>query len=79
LGGVSGCWRFGIFVFGQLGLTKTLKFVVFHVKLGARESGGDDGLLLFGSSHVPFWLFSLALLATVRGGTSFLFPTAKKK
>ena len=37
------------------------------------------GLLLFTCSRVLFWLISLALLATVRGGTSFLFPTAKKK
>jgi hypothetical protein len=29
--------------------------------------------------RVQFYLNFLALLATVRGGTSFLFPTAKKK
>ncbi|WP_438395539.1 hypothetical protein [Caballeronia sp. DA-9] len=39
----------------------------------------NAGLLLFMPSHVPCSLISLALLATVRGGTSFLFPTAKKK
>ncbi|MGV7242843.1 hypothetical protein [Caballeronia sp. M23-90] len=37
------------------------------------------GLLLFRSSRVLLYLTFLALLATVRGGTSFLFPTAKKK
>jgi len=30
------------------------------------------GLLLFRSSQVISWLISLSLLATVRGGTSFL-------
>ena len=39
----------------------------------------DAGLLLLSPSRVPCFLISLALLATVRGGTSFLFPTAKKK
>src|ERR1700712_4453764 len=37
------------------------------------------GLLLFGALRVLFSLIYLVLLATVRGGTSFLFPTAKKK
>jgi hypothetical protein len=58
---------------------------------GARESGhfgfwsagakglGDAGLSLLRLLRVPSWLIFLALLATVRGGTSFLFPTAKKK
>jgi len=32
---------------------------------------GDAGLLLFRSSQVLPYLTSLALLATVRGGTSF--------
>ncbi|MDP9158366.1 MAG: hypothetical protein M3O74_29495, partial [Pseudomonadota bacterium] len=41
--------------------------------------GVGAGLLLFRSSRVPPWLIFFALLATVRGGTSFLFPTAKKK
>ncbi|WP_218778389.1 hypothetical protein, partial [Caballeronia sordidicola] len=41
--------------------------------------GGDAGLLLFRLTRVRFYLIFLALLATVRGGTSFLFPTAKKK
>jgi hypothetical protein len=39
----------------------------------------DAGLLLFWPSRVLFWLNSLALLATVRGGTSFLCQTATKK
>jgi hypothetical protein len=46
-------------------------------------SGLGLGLVLecrfFRSSHVPFWLISLSLLATVRGGTSFLCQTATKK
>jgi hypothetical protein len=37
------------------------------------------GLLLSRLSRVYRYLIFLALLATVRGGTSFLFPTAKKK
>jgi predicted benzoate:H+ symporter BenE len=41
--------------------------------------GVDAGLMLFRPSRVLSWLAFLALLATVRGGTSFLFPTAKKK
>jgi hypothetical protein len=39
----------------------------------------NAGLLLFGLSRGSGLLTYLALLATVRGGTSFLFPTAKKK
>jgi hypothetical protein len=34
------------------------------------------GLLLFRLSRVLSYLFFFALLATVRGGTSFLCPTA---
>ena len=41
--------------------------------------GVDAGLLLFGLVECLSWLFSLSLLATVRGGTSFLCPTATKK
>ena len=41
--------------------------------------GVGAGLLLFGLSRVLSYLISLALLATVRGGTSFLCPTATKK
>jgi hypothetical protein len=39
----------------------------------------DARLLLFGFSRVLFWLISSSLLATVRGGTSFLCQTATKK
>jgi len=41
--------------------------------------GVDAGLLLFELSRVPCWTIFLALLATMRGGTSFLCPTATKK
>jgi hypothetical protein len=41
--------------------------------------GFNVGLLLLGASRVLFWLISLSLLATVRGGTSFLCQTATKK
>jgi hypothetical protein len=41
--------------------------------------GVDAGLLLSKFSRVQCWLFSLALLATVRGGTSFLFPNGEKE
>jgi hypothetical protein len=37
------------------------------------------GLLLFRLSRVLSYLFFFALLATVRGGTSFLGPSATKK
>jgi hypothetical protein len=40
--------------------------------------GVNAGLLLSRPSRVLFWLTSLALLATVRGGTSFLFPKRKR-
>jgi hypothetical protein len=52
-----------------LGLVGVVGFVV----------GFIAGLLLFKSSRVLFWLNSLALLTTVRGGTSFLCQTATKK
>jgi hypothetical protein len=35
--------------------------------------------VLFRASQVLFWLLSLSLLATVRGGTSFLFPSGEKE
>jgi hypothetical protein len=41
--------------------------------------GAGAGLLLFGIPRILFYLTSLALLATVRGGTSFLGPSATKK
>jgi hypothetical protein len=41
--------------------------------------GVGAGLLLLRPERVLCFLYFLALLATVRGGTSFLFPTAKKK
>jgi hypothetical protein len=41
--------------------------------------GVDAGVLLLRLAVGLSELFSLSLLATVRGGTSFLFPTAKKK
>jgi hypothetical protein len=46
---------------------------------GGRGSGVDAGLLLLRLSRGLFWMYFLALLATVRGGTSFLCPTATKK
>ena len=39
----------------------------------------DAGLLLRTLARVSYWLIFLSLLATVRGGTSFLCPTATKK
>ncbi len=39
----------------------------------------DAGLLLRTLARVECWLYFLSLLATVRGGTSFLCPTATKK
>jgi hypothetical protein len=58
-----------------------LHFTGFALALGIVfvAVGVNAGLLLFELARVLFWLISLALLATVRGGTSFLFPTAKKK
>ena len=41
--------------------------------------GVDAGLLLRTLARVEYWLNFLSLLATVRGGTSFLCPTATKK
>ena len=41
--------------------------------------GVDAGLLLLTLARVVFWLNFLSLLATVRGGTSFLGPSATKK
>src|SRR6202042_3414784 len=41
--------------------------------------GVGAGLLLLTSARVECWLNFLSLLATVRGGTSFLCPTATKK
>jgi hypothetical protein len=41
--------------------------------------GVDVGWLLFEFSRVLLWLISLSLLATIRGGTSFLCQTATKK
>jgi hypothetical protein len=41
--------------------------------------GVDAGLMLSAPARVLFWLISLSLLATVRGGTSFLCQTATKK
>jgi hypothetical protein len=47
------------------------------------RGGGGAGLVLgccfLGYRAVYFWLIFLALLATVRGGTSFLGPSATKK
>ena len=58
-----------------------LHFTGFALALGIVfvAVGVNAGLLLFELARVLFWLIFLALLATVRGGTSFLFPTAKKK
>ncbi len=44
-----------------------------------RRSGVNAGLLLLTLARVACWLYFLSLLATVRGGTSFLCPTATKK
>ncbi len=41
--------------------------------------GVDAGLLLRTLARVKCWQYFLSLLATVRGGTSFLCPTATKK
>ncbi len=41
--------------------------------------GVDAGLLLHAVVRVIYWQYFLSLLATVRGGTSFLCPTATKK
>ena len=41
--------------------------------------GVSAGLLLLTLARVVCWLNFLSLLATVRGGTSFLCPTATKK
>jgi uncharacterized membrane protein len=41
--------------------------------------GVDAGLLLLRSERVICWQYFLSLLATVRGGTSFLCPAATKK
>jgi hypothetical protein len=47
--------------------------------LAAPVVGVDAGLLLLRLSRGLCFLYFLALLATVRGGTSFLCPTATKK
>src|SRR5471032_2986289 len=44
-----------------------------------RWSRVSAGLLLLTLARVLYWLYFLSLLATVRGGTSFLCPTATKK
>jgi hypothetical protein len=41
--------------------------------------GVDAGLLLLTLARVICWQYFLSLLATVRGGTSFLGPSATKK
>jgi hypothetical protein len=41
--------------------------------------GVDAGLVLLTLARVLFLLYFLSLLATMRGGTSFLCPTATKK
>jgi hypothetical protein len=41
--------------------------------------GVDAGVLLLRLAVGLSELFSLSLLATVRGGTSFLFPTRRKR
>ena len=41
--------------------------------------GVGAGLLLLTLARVLCWQYFLSLLATVRGGTSFLCPTATKK
>ena len=51
----------------------------FAGEILALRVGVNAGLLLLRPSRVICWLFSLSLLATVRGGTSFLCPTATKK
>ncbi len=57
-------------------------FVRTRDSLGAgyrRWSRVSAGLLLLTLARVECWLNFLSLLATVRGGTSFLCPTATKK
>ena len=66
IGGFSFCWRGGWC--GGVGWCGVLG-----------RCWVDAGLVLLRSSRVCSYLVFLALLATVRGGTSFLFPTAKKK
>jgi hypothetical protein len=41
--------------------------------------GVSAGLLLRMFARVIYWQYFLSLLATVRGGTSFLGPSATKK
>ncbi len=57
---------------------------IFSFALGfwgalAAVVGVGAGLLLLTLARVIYWLIFLSLLATVRGGTSFLCPTATKK
>ncbi len=47
--------------------------------LSALVVGVSAGLLLLTLARVEYWLYFLSLLATVRGGTSFLGPSATKK
>src|SRR6266702_532462 len=43
------------------------------------RSGVDAGIVLLRLSRVICQLYFLSLLATVRGGTSFLFPPRRKR
>ncbi len=61
------CWQYSAFALG-----------VFWGVLSAAVGVGA-GLLLLTLARVVCWLYFLSLLATVRGGTSFLCPTATKK
>jgi hypothetical protein len=71
---------FGFGLFGLFALPLSFRAMWIWSLLGRIVAVGFNvGLLLLEASRVLFWLISLSLLATVRGGTSFLCQTATKK
>ena len=89
--GVGGWGRWGAWTGGGRGRRRVAAdgsaggiFVRTRSGFGGRacypwRSGVSAGLLLLTLARVQCWLNFLSLLATVRGGTSFLCPTATKK